>query len=211
MLSPASTNFDAMSTERSIINFTLVAGSNASTGANGATARAVSLFAGIINAAVDADIICWSTFLRFDDGGGAKAITSSTFANGSFDRSFKVECDAPVRITPTPRHVAVPFISPHYISTELWANSSSASISLAVVAAFPPPSLAEPAGKARAPTVVSPKIAWILDDLESGLIMPQHAASRGAKVHESIPHGLGPAASCLPWTGTVFVIIIVVT
>mmetsp|Transcript_24234 Transcript_24234/g.36078 ORF Transcript_24234/g.36078 Transcript_24234/m.36078 type:complete len:116 (+) Transcript_24234:739-1086(+) len=76
MLSPASTNFDAMSTERSIINFTLVAGSNASTGANGATARAGSLFAGIINAAVDADIICWSTFLRFDDGGGAKAITS---------------------------------------------------------------------------------------------------------------------------------------
>jgi hypothetical protein len=71
-----------MSTERSIINFTLVAGSNASTGANGATARAGSLFAGIINAAVDADIICWSTFLRsddndgFDDGGGAKAITS---------------------------------------------------------------------------------------------------------------------------------------
>jgi|SaaInl74LU_5_DNA_1037368.scaffolds.fasta_scaffold37775_2 hypothetical protein len=35
--------------------------------------------------------------------------------SGSFDRSFKVECDAPVRITPSPRHVAVPFISPHYI------------------------------------------------------------------------------------------------
>mmetsp|Transcript_25300 Transcript_25300/g.50665 ORF Transcript_25300/g.50665 Transcript_25300/m.50665 type:complete len:92 (-) Transcript_25300:122-397(-) len=42
-------------------------------------------------------------------------MSTATVANGSFDRSFKVECDAPVRITPTPRHVAVPFISPHYI------------------------------------------------------------------------------------------------
>jgi len=77
-----------MSTERSIINFTLVAGSNASTGANGATARAGSLFAGIINAAVDADIICWSTFLRFDDGGGAKAITSCVQQNNDVNSNM---------------------------------------------------------------------------------------------------------------------------
>mmetsp|Transcript_20464 Transcript_20464/g.33686 ORF Transcript_20464/g.33686 Transcript_20464/m.33686 type:complete len:96 (+) Transcript_20464:744-1031(+) len=73
-----------MSTARSIIILTLVAGSNASIGANGATARAGSFFADIIataDAAVEADIICWSTYLRsdvgFDDkGAGAKANTT---------------------------------------------------------------------------------------------------------------------------------------
>ena len=37
--------------------------------------------------------------------------------------------------------------------------------------------------------------SWSAAPSHHALTMPQHAASRGAKVHESIPHGLGPAAS----------------